>query len=321
VYGKATAPGPLASYGVYGEASGAHCSGVQGVATSDADDYNYGGRFEAYGKEGYGVYGWSGGTDGIGVYAEAVGTSGRGVYGYAYAVNGTNYAVYGKTNSSDGYGGYFLGRGYFSGNVGIGTTSPGEELHIYGDNPRILIEATSINPEINFKNTGDISTEIWALYKHGGTDDLRFYQGGDKVTIKSSTGNVGIGTTSPGSYKLVVNGSAAKPYGGSWSTFSDVRLKDIGERYEHGLEEITKIHPIKYRYKEENALGLPSSEEYVGLIAQEVKEVIPEAVEQNEQGYLMLNGDPINYAMLNAIKELSAEVKRLKKRIEELEKR
>ena len=96
-------------------------------------------------------------------------------------------------------------------------------------------------------------------------------------------------------------------------------MKDIGERYENGLKEITKINPVKYRYKEDNALGLPSGKEYVGLIAQEVLEVIPQAVEQNKQGYLMINEGPINYAMLNAIKELKAEVEVLKKRIKELE--
>jgi hypothetical protein len=93
----------------------------------------------------------------------------------------------------------------YGGNVGIGTRDPERILHIKGVNPRILIEATSISPEVNFKNSDDPDSEIWALYKHGTTDDFRFYQNGDKVTIQNSTGNVGIGTTNPG-YKLDVNG-------------------------------------------------------------------------------------------------------------------
>ncbi|MFC1682904.1 hypothetical protein ACFL0G_01685, partial [Candidatus Zixiibacteriota bacterium] len=90
------------------------------------------------------------------------------------------------------------------GNVGIGTSSPQRLLHVVGSNPRILIEASSVSPEVNFKNSDDAGPEIWALYKHGTNDDFRFYQSGDKVTIQNATGNFGIGTTSP-ARKLHVN--------------------------------------------------------------------------------------------------------------------
>jgi hypothetical protein len=208
-----------------------------------------------------------------------------------------------------------------SGGVGIGTNNPSRILHIKGDNPRILIEASSMSPEINFKNSDDVGTETWALYKHGTTDDFRFYQNGDKVTIQNSTGNVGIGTTDPGSYKLAVNGSAAKPGGGSWDNFSDIRLKEVKSAYEYGLTEVSKLNPVHYSYKKDNALDLPSDRDFVGLVAQDVQGVIPDAVNKDDKGYLMLNNDPIIWAMLNAIKELKAENEELKKRIEVLESR
>jgi len=92
-----------------------------------------------------------------------------------------------------------------TGRVGIGISSPERLLHLVGENPRILIEASAVSPEVNFKNSDDAGPEIWALYKHGTTDDFRFYQSGDKVTIQNSTGYVGIGTTSPAA-KLDVSG-------------------------------------------------------------------------------------------------------------------
>jgi hypothetical protein len=84
-----------------------------------------------------------------------------------------------------------------SGGVGIGTNNPQRILHIKGYNPRVLIEAETSNPELNFMSTGDPFSEIWALYKDSVSNDFRFYQNGNKVTIQNSTGNVGIGTTNP----------------------------------------------------------------------------------------------------------------------------
>ncbi|HRI44204.1 MAG TPA: hypothetical protein PLL78_03175 [Fimbriimonadaceae bacterium] len=55
-----------------------------------------------------------------------------GVFGYASAATGTTYGVYGRTNSPDGFAGYFEGTGYFSTRVGIGTTTPTAKLHLAG---------------------------------------------------------------------------------------------------------------------------------------------------------------------------------------------
>ena len=98
------------------------------------------------------------------------------------------------------------------GRVGIGTTTPSEELHVAGTNPRLLIEDTgSSNPEINLRSDG---TSNWAIYKKRSTGDLNFFQGtSDKVMIQDGTGNVGIGTTLP-DHKLHVIGLAKFELGG-----------------------------------------------------------------------------------------------------------
>jgi hypothetical protein len=48
--------------------------------------------------------------------------------------------------------------------------------------------------------------------------------------------------------------------------------------------------------------------EGVGFVAQDVQEVIPEAVTQNNKGYLMVNNDPILWTMLNTIKEQQRQI-------------
>ncbi|KYG67130.1 hypothetical protein AZI86_08960 [Bdellovibrio bacteriovorus] len=127
----------------------------------------------------------------------------------------------------------------------------------------------------------------------------------------SYTGNVGIGTSSPG-YKLHVVGTAGLSSGTSWTNASDLRLKDIEGDYTRGLAEILKLHTVKYRYKKENPLKLPSDFSKTGFIAQEVEKVLPEAVHRREDGYLELNVDPIHWAAVNAIQELATEVQVLR---------
>lgn len=125
----------------------------------------------------------------------------------------------------------------------------------------------------------------------------------ERIRIKQD-GKVGIGTDIPDSL-LTVNGSASKPGGGSWSTFSDSRLKDVNVQFNRGLEAMGKIQPVQYHYKSGNPYQLPSEPEHVGVLAQQVEQAVPEAVERTKDGYLTVNNDPIMWTMFNAIKELN----------------
>ena len=59
----------------------------------------------------------------------------------------------------------------------------------------------------------------------------------------------------------------------SWTASSDERLKDITGTYDNALEDINKIKPIKFTRKQH-----PEDGPQVGVIAQSVVDVVPEAV-------------------------------------------
>jgi len=194
-------------------------------------------------------------------------------------------------------------------NVGIGTIAPTQSLEI--DLGNEFIRGLD-----NFQNPGDTARLFL-----GDTNNFIQSQNGFGVSLSVPSqsfalnilngGDVGIGTISPDSL-LSVNGTADKPGGGSWGTFSDGRLKILNGSFSSGLSQVLKIHPVRYRYKPDNAMGIRDMDEHIGVVAQEVQRVIPEAVTENSRGYLLVNNDPIIWTMLNAIQEQQREIRDLK---------
>ena len=204
-----------------------------------------------------------------------------------------------------------------NGDVGVGTASPSGRLHV--------TSGSTAGTSIFFQNT-DTGGKNWRMLSTGSsntggagifglvnaTDDPANY----KVMV-TPAGNVGIGTAAPTAL-LSVNGTANKPGGGAWDVFSDERLKNIKGGFNSGLKAVMQLQPIRYEYKRDNALGLKSEGEHIGFGAQALQRIVPEAVTKNQNGYLMVNNDPILWTMLNAIKEQQREIEQLKGEIRQL---
>jgi hypothetical protein len=216
-------------------------------------------------------------------------------------VDASNSMVLGSINGVNG--------ATASTNVGIGITKPTFLLHIgngggAANNNYFRVEGPTQSGTGGFSGSfggfGDFNVDAVGIV-------------GGRFTVKEN-GRVGIGFNAPDN-TLTVNGSADKPGGGSWGTFSDARLKNLHGDFVAGLSEILKLQPVRYRYKDDNALGIQDSEEHVGFVAQDVQKVIPAAVSKNEKGYLLVNNDPILWAMLNAIKEQQRQIRQQQRQI------
>ena len=82
-----------------------------------------------------------------------------------------------------------------AGNLGIGTVNPNSRLHVYN---------TAANAEIDIQSLVGAGNH-WGTYSNLSDNSYRIWGGSDYLTILRS-GNIGIGTTAPGAYRLFVNG-------------------------------------------------------------------------------------------------------------------
>jgi hypothetical protein len=137
-------------------------------------------------------------------------------------------------------------------------------------------------------------------------------------------GNFGIGT-STASKTLTVTGTVqfASLNGnstlqtdavGNVTNTSDERLKNISGPFTRGLEDIQKIIPISYHWKD--STGFDTGTLYSGFSAQNVQSAIPEAVGQNSANFLTLSDRPLIAAAINAIKDLASRIATLAAKVD-----
>jgi hypothetical protein len=140
--------------------------------------------------------------------------------------------------------------------------------------------------------------------------------GADRVAVDKN-GNMGIGTLSPG-FRLQVgnSGDGSVARANSWTTFSDERFKKDIISIDDALDKIDHINGYYYNWKN----GEDKTRQ-AGLLAQEVEEVLPEIVSTDGQGYKSVDYGKMNALLLQALKEQQQLVKKLEKRVSDLERK
>ena len=124
---------------------------------------------------------------------------------------------------------------------------------------------------------------------------LEMTEGGGAQTVKQS----GVGRT-----KYDVSFQDA---------FSDRRLKYVGKENTSGLDKIKQLKIFNYTYKKDT-----TKTPHVGVIAQDLQKVFPNAVKKGTDGFLTIRMEDMFYAVINAIKELDAKITALQKENQEL---
>jgi hypothetical protein len=129
--------------------------------------------------------------------------------------------------------------------------------------------------------------------------------------IRDSNGNVGIGKTGP-YYKLDVDGIVRAD---SYRYNSDRRLKNQIAPLSQTLEKITSLQGVSFYWKDKST----SQGKNIGLIAQDVEQVFPEAVSTDDSGIKSVDYASLVAPLIEAVKEQQEEIEGLEERIQVLE--
>ncbi|CAB4139140.1 Intramolecular chaperone auto-processing domain containing protein [uncultured Caudovirales phage] len=250
-----------------------------------------------------------------------------------------------------------------SGNVGIGTSSPQTKLTVAGEvrsldgtvstyitsaggsggylgtrSNDFLSFQTNATDRMRIGSTGNVSINTTgAIGGSGGrVNIIQTDVNLDMVQVRNSGAAAGRYWSSPfvdtnSTYYIINNDSTGVrlTHGAtSWATQSDERLKNVTGTYTNALLDISQIKPVKFTWKDD-----PTNKAQVGVIAQSVLPVVPEAVEsittpksEDKTEYLSVRYTELIPLMIAAIQEQQTIIKTqsdaiadLKTRIEALE--
>lgn len=229
-----------------------------------------------------------------------------------------------------------------TGNVGIGTSSPVNKIDIRASTngaAGIVVDndsaGTAAYSALSLANsslgniaelvfTGPNHSAYWSepnlLHLINRVGGISFNTNGysdsnERVRITSS-GNVGIGTTSPVQALEVVGtirqtgcttaGTLSANASGDIICSSDARLKNVLGSYTGGLAELSRITPKLFTYKPTKSDPIETFV-HAGFVAQDVMAAIPQATALQRDGYYSLDTTAILAATVNSVKALKAD--------------
>lgn len=217
--------------------------------------------------------------------------------------------------------------------VGIGTASPGFQMHIInsgyanmaiqssGGGSRLVIErgTTDSSAFVEYRTIAGAGAAIWQT----GTDTNGFdyviknvtgTSFGPPLTVLRSNNNIGIGTGTPAQKFVVYNQTTTGSYTTTgWAHSSDARLKTKIVPLENSLEKIIALHGVSYYWNNQ-----PEDNKQIGFIAQEVEKVFPEVIVKDSEGNYSMVPQNLTAPIIEAIKEQQLLIEEKDKKIEAL---
>jgi hypothetical protein len=266
-----------------------------------------------------------GGAAVINVTSGGITVAGTSTFQQGIILNGTGNSVLNVTNG----GIHVVGSSQFDG--GLILTSNGG-IQVQGSGSVTIGGSLTVTGGVA-ANGGFTSTTMGAVslqLSGGGVSVLNVTSGGITVAgtstfqqsiLANGTGDSVLSCPNGGITVAAINatqvncfGNAYKPGGGVWSDNSDSRLKQNVTNYTTGLAAVTALNPVTYEFN--GLAGTVTGVQHIGLIADDVQSIMPEMVSTRQAklhpedatvtDLLTLNSTALLFALVNAVKELTA---------------
>jgi hypothetical protein len=210
-----------------------------------------------------------------------------------------------------------------SGNVGIGippnattklSVSSNQQFTAYFGNSNTSNYALGLGGALTMlAGTGEAFTIL-------GGGDVRIYDDKNSSSILMYAGVPATSGANKAIFTVLSDGKIFSFNGTGGSVSSDARLKQDITPIDNSLEKLMQLNGYSYRFK--TKADDPQKE--LGVLAQEVKEVLPEAVYTDDKGMYSVSYNSLVPLLINAVKEQQQQIAVLKTKLnnqEELSKR
>ena len=235
--------------------------------------------------------------------------------------------------------------------LGLGTTSPAQLLHVNstGNVAAAQIQGASHTAKISTDGAGTIfgtTTNGYMLLTTNSAERMRIDSGGNVHVGKTATGIATAGLSLRGDAdvaqftrdggeplelnRLTSDGGIVGFYkdgttvgsisvtgsGTTYNTTSDIRLKTNIEPIDHATDMLMAMNPVSHRWKAD-----PDADAVVGFIAQEMAEIVPEAVSKGDSEDDMWSMDygRITPVLVAALQDAHKKIEELEARINKME--
>lgn len=194
----------------------------------------------------------------------------------------TGTGIFTFLNAGNGYAHIAAGVGYFSGNDRV-------------------VQMTCVAGNSALTQAIDGSTAKFSWGWSGGTAQWVIYN--DALSATAMTVNVSNNVVT-----FAQNVTAA-----NFTLASDIRLKENITRIPNALQRVEKLDGVYFNFIDKTR-GVGRK---VGVIAQQVQEVLPEAVSQDNDGYLLVDYDALIPLLIEAVKEEQRQRKQIFRQLQQ----